>query len=85
MPAVLQSNVTSLQVDGFTKKVGTPIVTVLKWNPAGDISEAQGATVPTDTDAGYAKGCVFIKTDGGVGSTLFLNEGSATSADFNAK
>ena len=44
-----------------------------------------GTTVPSDGAAGYAKGCVFIKTDGGVGTTMYVNEGSATSCDFNAK
>jgi len=51
----------------------------------GDIAFAKGAAVPADTTAWYAKGCIFIDTDGGVGSTFFVNEGSATSADFNAK
>lgn len=43
----------------------------------------KGATVPTDGDAGYGVGCVFIDTDGGVGATYYVNEGTATSADFN--
>jgi len=46
---------------------------------------ASGTTVPTDGTAGYTKGCPFIKTDGGAGTTLYINEGSYTSCDFNAK
>jgi len=44
----------------------------------------EGATVPTDGTAGYAVGCIFIHTDGTVNTTLYINEGSATSCDFNA-
>lgn len=42
-------------------------------------------TVPTDTTAGYPTGCICIKTNGGAGTTLYVNEGSVTSCDFNAK
>jgi len=45
----------------------------------------EGTTVPTDATAGYAPGCIFIKTDGGAGTTLYINEGTAASCDFNAK
>jgi hypothetical protein len=44
----------------------------------------QGTTVPTDTTAGYPKGAIFLKTDGGANTTLYVNEGSSTSCDFNA-
>lgn len=46
---------------------------------------AKGATVPSDAAAGYAKGCVFIKTDGtDHTNTLYANIGTAASANFNA-
>ena len=44
----------------------------------------RGLTVPTDGTAGYAIGCMFIQTDGSTGTTLYLNEGSRTSCDFNS-
>lgn len=50
----------------------------------GDI-EVRGTSVPADGTAGFAKGCVFWKTNGGIGSTMYVNEGSNTSCDFNAK
>ena len=50
----------------------------------GNIIDAEGATVPTDAAVGYAKGCRFIKTDGGVGTTWYVNEGTPASCDFNA-
>lgn len=43
-----------------------------------------GATVPTNGVDGYQVGCIFQKTDGGAGTALYINEGSVTSADFNA-
>ena len=45
---------------------------------------AYGTTVPSDAATGYAPGCLFIHVDGGVGTMLYCNEGSVTSADFDA-
>jgi hypothetical protein len=45
---------------------------------------AYGTTVPADAATGYAPGCLFIHVDGGVGTMLYCNEGSLTSADFDA-
>jgi len=77
------TGMTSVQLEGAVRKVGTPVVTVLELDSAGNVMRATGATVPTDADAGYAKGCLFIDTDAALGSILYLNEGSATSCDFN--
>lgn len=52
--------------------------------PGYGVMWAMGTTVPTDGTAGYGKGCIFIDTDGGVGTTMYVNEGSNTSCDFNA-
>jgi len=46
---------------------------------------ASGITVPTDGEAGFQTGCLFQHTDGGANTSLYVNEGSATSCDFNAK
>ncbi len=73
----------ALLIGGEQKIVGTPSIVVLEYNISSHVSRAQGASVPTDGDAGYAKGCVFVKTGGGVGTTFYINEGSASSADFN--
>lgn len=61
---------------------GTPQV-FLK-DSAGNALFAYGNTVPTDTTAGYAVGCIFLHADGGVGTMIYCNEGSATSCDFDA-
>jgi len=50
---------------------------------AGNIFLSKGATKPTDTQAGYAKGALFFDTDASATAVLYVNEGSATSADFN--
>jgi hypothetical protein len=45
---------------------------------------AYGNTVPSDEASGYAIGCIFIHTDGGDGTALYVNEGTASSCNFNA-
>ena len=53
--------------------------------PGLGVWEQAGPTVPTDATAGFAPGCRFYKISGnGVGSTMYINEGSATSCDFNS-
>lgn len=42
-----------------------------------------GTTVPTDGTPGYAPGCLFLDVDATAGLQLFVNEGTATSCDFN--
>jgi len=74
----------AIKLGGEPRVVGTPAITVLEFDVDGQVRRAQGASVPTDADAGYAKGCIFIQTDGGVGTTIYHNEGTAASADFNA-
>jgi hypothetical protein len=44
-----------------------------------------GTTVPTSGTAGYATGCLFLHTDGGSNTSLYVNEGSNTSCSFVAK
>jgi len=44
-----------------------------------------GTTVPSDAAGGYAKGCLFIHTDGsGANDVLYYNVGSSSSANFDA-
>jgi hypothetical protein len=45
---------------------------------------ASGKTVPADGTAGYQTGCLFQHTDGGAGTALYVNEGTAASCDFDA-
>lgn len=58
---------------------------VLAKDTDGNIAWLQGTSVPTDGTAGYGTGCIYQKLDGGANTSLYVNEGSATSCDFNAK
>lgn len=64
------------------KTVGT--VKVLLKDSAGKILLATGTTVPTDSTAGYAKGCIFIDTDAGAGSQgAYVNVGTTAACNFD--
>lgn len=44
-----------------------------------------GSTVPSDGTIGFAKGCIFVQTDGAnEAALLYINVGSTTSANFDA-
>jgi len=45
---------------------------------------SNGNTVPSDGAKGYQTGCLYQHVDGGAETALYVNEGSVTSADFNA-
>jgi len=78
------TNLNVLALDGSSEVVGTPTVTVLTRDPDGMVMLARGATLPSAADAGYGHGCIFMYTAGGAGTTLYINEGSNTSASFAA-
>lgn len=46
------------------------------------ILQAYGTAVPSAA-AGYAEGCIFHVIDASGGATLYVNEGDATTSDFN--
>ena len=56
---------------------------VVAASDSGDAWIVAGTTVPSDGVDGFATGCIFMKTDGGAGSALYVNEGSNTSANFD--
>lgn len=51
---------------------------------ADGILMSYGKVVPVSGASGYVPGCIFIHTDGTGDSVLYMNEGTATSADFNS-
>ena len=57
---------------------------VVLTDGSGHALVAHGTTVPTDAQTGYATGCLYMKTDGGAGTSLYVNEGTTASCDFNA-
>jgi hypothetical protein len=75
----------AILVAGERKKVGTYTVNIIELDKSAMVSRAGGTTVPADSDAGFATGCYFYLTSGGVvGGTVYVNEGTSASADFNA-
>lgn len=52
--------------------------------PGIGILQAYGPTVPSDGADGFAPGCLFQHIDGSAGTFLYCNEGSVTSANFDA-
>lgn len=57
---------------------------VIVRKPGVGILYAAGTTVPADASADYAPGCIFQDTDASAGSTLYINNGTATSSAFDA-
>lgn len=57
---------------------------VIVRDPNNGIMYAKGTTVPSDGGTGYSAGCIFVDTNASAGSQVYINEGSATSCDFNA-
>lgn len=52
--------------------------------PEGGTVFGRGTVVPADNATGYAKGCIFIKTDGtNQTNTMYCNIGTAALANFN--
>ncbi len=62
---------------------GKPSSTVVRvmYRSEDGIMQAYGDTVPS-AEAGYASGCIFIHNDGSAGSMLYVNDGDATTSNF---
>jgi hypothetical protein len=52
--------------------------------PGAGVLIAYGNSVPADGSVGYATGCLFLHTDGGAGTALYVNEGTNESCNFDA-
>lgn len=74
---------------GSQQKVTVPTIgcdterVVIDFDKDGGKILVHGTTVPADGVSGYAPGCFFIDEDGGQGATLFVNEGTLASANFD--
>lgn len=75
------NNFTQIQSTLFPAPDTTPQPTL---RSAAGIIEAYGTVVPVDGTAGFITGATFKKTDGGVDTSLYVNEGSVTSSNFNS-
>lgn len=71
------------QLIGNSEAPGATTVTALDKDASGYILRASGTTVP-GAEAGYSKGCLFIKTDAGAGvKSVYENIGTTAVASFN--
>ncbi len=60
-------------------------IRVMIYDQSRDAMYCTGTDVPSDTTAGYAKGCLFVDTNVGAGTTgLYVNIGTTTSCNFDA-
>lgn len=57
-------------------------VTATLTTAGSNVSRAFGATVPPDGGAGFSTGCYFNMSTGGLGTTAYVNEGTATACLF---
>ena len=56
---------------------------VVAETATGEVIIAAGIDLSVhDGKAGYAVGCLFIHTDGGAGSALYVNEGTVSTSAF---
>lgn len=62
---------------GYTDSKGTMLE-----KPGVGILFSSGTTVPTDATTGFSPGCIFIHSDGTANTTIYINEGTATSCAF---
>lgn len=80
-PTVRNRN--SMQIDGHLKTPGTTEVLSLVEDVNEKIQFCTGTTVPA-AEAGYSKGCLFIKTDAADGTkALYENQGTTAACSFN--
>lgn len=74
----------------FARYIGDPMtinsqdITVYSQDENGDVLLAVGTATISDGAAGYAKGCLYIDTDVGAGSTgIYENVGTTTACNFD--
>lgn len=72
------------KLSGKDETVDGETIHVLAYDGSDKVLIATGTSVPTADKAGYAKGCLFIKTDAADGTKgLYENQGTTSAADFN--
>jgi len=84
-PQLSSTGYNVIQYNGQIGIAGTESVTGLMCDANGDLLMATGITVPSNAQAGFAKGCLFIDTDVASGTTgLNCNKGTNSSCLFTA-
>lgn len=64
-----------------TLQDGTGVLDVI---PGEGVLKIVQRVAPTDAQAGYVKGCVWINLSGAAGLIFYINKGSVTSTDWLA-
>ena len=73
----------SVKIGGDYRIIDGAQVQVILTGTDDRILYAKGSAVPS-AKSNYEKGCIFVKTGGGVDDTFYVNIGSATSCSFVA-
>jgi hypothetical protein len=72
----------AILVEGRKETVDAVVQNIIFKDDRGVLLSV-GATLPSDGDSGYAKGCMFIVSSGGINTTMFVNDGDESACDFN--
>ena len=81
MPKVFNREI---KLGGKAIEVNEVELQALQYDGSSKILLATGTTVPTADSSGFAKGCLFIKTDAADGTKgLYENQGTTSECDFN--
>lgn len=68
---------------GTVVTINSQSVRVLARDSSGNVTRASGTVTVTDGGAGYAKGCLYVKTDAAAGTDgLYENIGTTSSCQF---
>ena len=74
-----------MQLLGNTETINSQSIIVLEKDSAGKVTRCKGTVTVTDSGNGYAKGCLYTKTDVVSGTTgLYQNVGTSTACLFRA-
>lgn len=74
----------AIKIAGKAVEVNEIDLQVLQYDGNSNILLCTGTTVPTADSTGFAKGCLFIKTDAADGTKgLYENQGTTAASDFN--
>lgn len=74
----------AIRIFGDSRTVGGVTVNVLIEDSNGNVLLCTGTSIPTADSSGFAKGCLFIKTDADDGTkSLYENQGTSSLCDFN--
>jgi len=83
-PKNYTTNLNVLQLDGAIETINSQLIKVLLRDSNQDILMCSGTVLITAAGAGYAKACIYIKTDVVTGTgAQYLNKGTNLSCVFS--